>query len=87
MFEWRARAGQCFQRPCLGAREFAADFRLLEEHEADPPVEGAMTTESPGWIFYDFDRSERPPRPRFFEARLEAERMLVPPPDSVGLRS
>jgi CRISPR-associated protein Cas5d len=85
MFGRRARAGQCFQRPCLGAREFAAEFRLIEEAEPDPPADGSV--ESLGWMFYDFDWSHRPPRPRFFEARLHAGRMIVPPPDSLALRA
>lgn len=87
MFERRARAGQCFQRPCLGSREFAAEFALLSPNDPDPPPEDALPTEDLGWIFYDFDWSYRPPRPRFFEARLEVGRMTVPPPDSVGLKS
>lgn len=87
MFVRRARAGQCFQRPCLGSREFAADFALLSPGDPDPLGEDALPTEELGWIFYDFDWSHRPPRPRFFEARLENGRMAVPPPDSVGIRS
>ena len=31
MFNRRAALGQCFHRPCLGTREFAADFALLPE--------------------------------------------------------
>jgi CRISPR-associated protein Cas5d len=87
MFERRARGGQCFQRPCLGAREFAAEFRLLEAGEPDPVPENAETEEGLGWLFHDFDWSHRPPRPRFFQARLDAGRMVVPPPDSLELRA
>ena len=29
MFNRRAAAGQCFHRPCLGTREFPAEFELL----------------------------------------------------------
>ena len=87
MFERRAYAGQCFQRPCLGSREFAADFSLLSRNDPDPLAEEALPVENLGWIFYDFDWSQRPPCPRFFEARLEGGRMRVPPPDSVGLKS
>jgi CRISPR-associated protein Cas5d len=85
MFERRARAGQCFQRPCLGSREFAAEFRLIEECEPEPATDGS--DESLGWIFHDFDWSQRPPQPRFFEARLEAGRMRVPPSDSLELHA
>jgi CRISPR-associated protein Cas5d len=87
MFERRARAGQCFQRPCLGTREFAAAFRLLDPDAPDPVPEAAEDRESLGWILYDFDWSVRPPRPRFFEAHLDHGRMTVPPPDGVGLRA
>jgi CRISPR-associated protein Cas5d len=87
MFERRARSGQCFQRPCLGSREFAAEFRLLEASEPDPVPACAAGEETLGWIFHDFDWSRRPPRPRFFEARLSAGRMLVPPPESLALRA
>jgi len=31
MFRRRAEKGQCFHQPCLGTREFVADFRLIEE--------------------------------------------------------
>ncbi len=87
IFERRARTGQCFQRPCLGSREFSAAFALIESDDPDPLPEDAQPVEPLGWIFYDFDWSQRPPRPRFFDARLENGRMIVPPPESVGLRS
>jgi CRISPR-associated protein Cas5d len=87
IFQRRASTGQCFQRPCLGSREFAAEFRLIEEGEPDPPVEGAVADENLGWIFYDFDWATQPPRPRFFEARLVGGRLVVPAPDSPELRA
>jgi len=85
MFERRGRAGQCFQRPCLGSREFAAEFRLLEDNEPNLPTDGS--NESLGWLFHDFDWSQRPPRPRFFEARLQAGCMVVPRADSGALHA
>jgi CRISPR-associated protein Cas5d len=87
MFERRAGAGQCFQRPCLGAREFAANFRLLDPDETDPPAYGAVASEALGWVFYGFDWSRRPPLPRFFEAQVEHGRMAVPTPDSLAIRA
>jgi CRISPR-associated protein Cas5d len=87
MFERRARAGQCFQRPCLGSREFAAEFELLEPDDPAPPSQDDRPAENLGWIFYDFDWSKRPPTPRFFEAQLTHGHMVVPPPESLGLRS
>ena len=87
MFERRARTGQCFQRPCLGSREFAAEFRLLEANDLDPIPEDSPGEENLGWIFHDFDWSHRPPQPRFFEARLHAGQMIVPPSESLALCS
>lgn len=34
MFERRVKKGQCWHQPCLGTREFAADFSLPEEQDA-----------------------------------------------------
>ena len=34
MFNRRAAAGQCFHRPCLGTREFPADFALIRRRGA-----------------------------------------------------
>ena len=33
MFERRVKKGQCWHQPCLGTREFAADFSLPEEQD------------------------------------------------------
>jgi CRISPR-associated protein Cas5d len=35
-FNRRARKGQCFHQPCLGTREFPANFRLVEPAEISP---------------------------------------------------
>lgn len=84
MFRRRASNGQCFQRPYLGTREFAADFQLLEE-EAKPP---APLTESPqfGWMLLDIDYSGPKPVPLFFEAKLTNGIMDVPALDSPEVR-
>lgn len=34
MFERRVKKGQCWHQPCLGTREFAADFSLPDEQDA-----------------------------------------------------
>ncbi|WP_447413249.1 type I-E CRISPR-associated protein Cas5/CasD, partial [Clostridium perfringens] len=36
MFNRRAAQGQCFHRPCLGTREFPAEFALIEDGAALP---------------------------------------------------
>jgi CRISPR-associated protein Cas5d len=86
MFERRATSGQCFQQPCLGTREFAATFRLLADDEPDPPAD-TTGNPTPGWVFYDFDWRTRPPVPRFFDPKIEAGRMIVPPFESLEVRA
>lgn len=83
MFRRRAAAGQCFHRPYLGTREFAADFALVADEEQPQPV--AVDTDL-GWMLYDIDYSAAPPVPLFFRARLEGGSVSVPPPDSVEVR-
>lgn len=84
MFRRRATAGQCFHRPYLGTREFAAHFALVEDGE-EPPT---PTAENPdlGWILYDIDYAGRKATPLFFHARLKNGSLAVPPPDSRELR-
>lgn len=70
MFGRRVRKGQCFHRPYLGCREFACDFRLVEEDsKRNPPIE---KTEEFGWMLYDMNFEDAlDPKPEFFRARLE----------------
>jgi CRISPR-associated protein Cas5d len=83
MFNRRAATGQCFHRPCLGTREFAADFALIPE---DAPL---PTSELPpdqrdrdlGWMLHDIDHAAGKTS-RFFRARLsggllDVQRCLV----------
>ncbi len=70
MFERRATKGQCFQRPYLGCREFACDFRLVNG-EDDKPV-AIDKTDQLGWMLYDMDYADPAnPKPFFFRAKLE----------------
>jgi CRISPR-associated protein Cas5d len=82
MFRRRAAAGQCFHRPCLGTREFAAEFALVETDAPAPIAE----TRDLGWMLYDIDYVRARPAPLFFPARLEAGSLAVPPPHSPELR-
>jgi CRISPR-associated protein Cas5d len=84
MFERRAAAGQCFQQPCLGTREFAASFRLLPDDEPDLPADTSGNP-APGRIFYDFDWRSRPPVPRFFSPWIDSGRMEVQPFDTLEI--
>ena len=57
MFNRRAAAGQSFHRPCLGTREFPADFALITEGGALPPNElpPDQRDRDLGWMLYDID--------------------------------
>ncbi|NLD50310.1 MAG: type I-C CRISPR-associated protein Cas5 [Clostridiaceae bacterium] len=71
MFERRAKKGQCFHRPYLGCREFACDFRLVDQ-QADP-AEPIKETKDLGYMLYDmnFEENINDPSPMFFRARIE----------------
>jgi CRISPR-associated protein Cas5d len=78
----RAAVGQCFHRPYLGTREFAAEFALVEG-ELPVPI---GDTRDLGWMLNDIDYSGPKPVPLFFEARLAAGSLAVPDPGSPELR-
>ena len=53
MFERRAAQGQCFTQPYLGCREFAANWRLIEDSETlVPPLSEDRDL---GIMLYDMD--------------------------------
>ena len=72
MFNRRASQGQCFHRPCLGTREFVADFALVAEGEPLPKsnLPANQRNRDLGWMLLgiDFDHNSEA---RFFRARLE----------------
>jgi len=72
MFNRRAARGQCFHRPCLGTREFPADFAPIAEGE--PLPESALPPgdrdRDLGWMLYDLDFANDA-RSVFFRARIE----------------
>lgn len=77
MFERRLEKGQCFHRPYLGCREFAADF---EPAPAEPrPIDETVEI---GRMLYDIVYDPAGRRPAFFEARLDRG-VLVCDPDLV----
>lgn len=67
MVRRRARKGQCFHRPCLGVREFPADFALVEN--AMPSSELEERDRDLGWMLHDID-FENGKTPHFFRARM-----------------
>jgi CRISPR-associated protein Cas5d len=84
MFRRRAVAGQCFHRPYLGTREFAAEFTLIDDANHPPPP--IPETRDLGWMLYDIDYSGGRATPLFFDARLDAGSLIVPHPTSPELR-
>ncbi|MCU5787734.1 hypothetical protein B27N_02737 [Alcanivorax marinus] len=78
IFNRRARRGQCFQAPCLGVREFPADFRLLEEGGPQPTPDVSLFGERDlGWMLHDFD-FKKGCEPRFFRAVMRDGLISVP---------
>ncbi|CAN7400981.1 type I-C CRISPR-associated protein Cas5c [Acidovorax sp. LjRoot66] len=79
IFNRRARKGQCFQMPCMGVREFPADFRLLEEADPIPEKHDSLQPERDlGWMLHDID-FEQNMTPRFFRAQMVNGVIEVPP--------
>lgn len=69
MFRRRAARGQCFHQPCLGVREFPADFELVEDFpETELPPEAQ--DRDLGWMLYDIDY-DRDRASVFYRARME----------------
>ncbi len=74
-FRRRLQRGQCFHRPCLGCREFAADFGPPEPD--DHPIEDDLDL---GLMLFDlrYQGDRGPHEPIFFPARLERGVLRVP---------
>jgi CRISPR-associated protein Cas5d len=74
-FRRRVTRGQCHVRPCLGCREFAADF--ADPDDAEKPI---SFTGDLGQMLFDlrYDPQAGRADPVFFEARLEAGVLHVP---------
>lgn len=91
-FNRRARRGQCFHQPCLGTREFAAAFELIE---ADAPMPeprertrdlGFGTPRDLGFMLWDIDHQRKDKASMFFRAVLDDGVMAVPQPGSPDIR-
>jgi CRISPR-associated protein Cas5d len=84
MFNRRAARGQCFHQPCLGTREFAADFELLPP---DAPLPNAIgESRDLGFMLWDIDHAAAGRPSMFFRARLERGVIEVPDPTSPEIR-
>ena len=84
MFNRRAAAGQCFHRPYLGTREFAAHFALVDGELPDSTLPADQRNRDLGWMLHDIDHAADH-TPYFFRAALVDGVMVVPPLDSVEL--
>lgn len=79
-FRRRVDRGQCYHRPALGCREFAAEFS---------PTDGTETpigwTENLGLMLWDLEYSAKPPFwPKFFSAMVDQGVLQVPPEPTGG---
>ena len=81
-FNRRARNGQCFHQPCLGTREFAADYTLIENDDLPPAIDESRDL---GWMLYDVDH-ENERQPLFFRAEMKQGVVEVPSFNSPEVR-
>lgn len=73
-FRRRVEKGQCYHRPALGCREFAAEFGPVDESER-----AIDWTEDLGLMLWDIEYTAKPPFwPRFFEAKVHDGVLKVP---------
>lgn len=86
IFSRRARKGQCFHTPCLGVREFSANFELYED-DGYPAVASSLAGERDlGWMLHDFDFAAGI-EPHFFRALMVDGVIEVPPFFSEGVKA
>ena len=85
MFNRRAARGQCFHRPYLGTREFAADFTLVGDPLPPSELPPDQRDRDLGWMLHDVDYGDGM-TPRFFRAVMRDGVIQVPPPDAEGVR-
>ena len=81
----RVQKGQCFHRPYLGCREFAAHFNLIKKPDSLPEL--LDETRNLGWMLLDMDYSKKEPAACFFQAKLEKGRLMIPLLESQEVRS
>lgn len=82
MFERRASQGQCFTQPYLGCREFAANWKYIEN--TDNLAQPLHEDKDLGIMLYDMDFEKDPKNPdaMFYRARMEQGVIVVPDKDS-----
>ncbi|MFB2553753.1 type I-C CRISPR-associated protein Cas5c [Ensifer soli] len=90
VFRRRAVRGQCFHQPCLGTREFAAHFELVDPAAPMPMADeehrsadlGFGTPRDLGLMLFDIDHGAKDRPSMFFRATLRDGVVKVPPPQS-----
>ncbi len=91
-FNRRARRGQCFHQPCLGTREFAAAFELIDPGQPTPEARektrdlGFAAPRDLGFMLWDIDHGMDGKPSMFFRAALKDGVMVVPQPGSPEIR-
>ena len=86
MFNRRAAKGQCFHRPYLGTREFAADFALVEDAMPPSTLPANQRDSELGWMLHDIDYGDGM-TPRFFRAELRNGVIDVPALDALEVKA
>ena len=78
IFNRRARKGQFFHAPCLGVREFPANFELVEDDANIPEMDEALQGEKDlGWMLHDFDFGNEV-TPHYFRAEMKNGLIEIP---------
>ena len=83
MFERRALQGQCFTQPYLGCREFAANWKYIDNKE-QPELFPLSEDRDFGIMLYDmdFEGNLKTPDAMFYRARMDQGVIVVPDKDS-----
>ena len=85
MFNRRASRGQCFHRPYLGTREWAADFAPVGEGMPMSTLPAEQRDRDLGWMLHDIDFANGH-TPRFFRAALRDGVVEVPGPHDARVK-
>lgn len=86
IYRRRSEKGQCFHRPYLGCREFAADFEPAGDPLASAPHPELAGERDLGFMLHDIDYADNMTA-RFFRAVMNDGRIEVPPFHGQKVRS
>lgn len=86
MFNRRAAKGQCFHRPYLGTREFAADFAPAGALLPRSQLPADQRNRDLGWMLHDIHFADGM-SPRFFRAVMCNGVIDVPPLDAAEVKA